>query len=98
MLKDLKITPIRLLGHNMPTTGYVLMTARLRILPTIGKLTRPPSTVLATRPVKLLILPLTTPEGGCHHAGLGDILRDAERIAPLWVVINPWRWNAIIGS
>ncbi len=87
MLKDLKITPIRLLGHNMPTTGYVFNDGEIVYIADYRKIDEAAFDCI-TRPVKLLILPLTTPEGGCHHAGLGDILRDAERIAPLRVVIN----------
>ncbi len=82
-----KITPIKLLGHNAPTTGYVfndgeiVHIADFRAIDDNGWLQ-------IKRPPKILIIPLTTPYEQRFHAGLEDVLACIEKINPEHAIIN----------
>lgn len=86
-IKDLKITPIRLLGHNMPTTGYLFNDGEIVYIADYREIDEAAFAHIKKR-VKLMIVPLTTPEGGKFHAGLEEIMRDIGRICPERAVIN----------
>lgn len=86
-INDLKVTPIRLIGHVMPSTGYIFNDGEVVHIADYRCLEEKAFDYIK-KPVKLLILPLTTPEGTEFHAGLDEILRDIKRINPKLAVIN----------
>lgn len=87
MINELKVTPIRLLGHNMPTTGYVFNDGEMVYIADYREIEEVAFDYIK-QPVKLMVVPLTLPEGGSYHAGLGEIMRDIERVGPERAVIN----------
>ena len=87
MINELKVTPIRLLGHNMPTTGYVFNDGEVVYIADYREIEEEAFSHIR-QPVKLMVVPLTTVEGGRYHAGFAEIMRDVERIKPERAVIN----------
>ena len=83
----LKITPIRLLGHNMPTTGYLFNDGEIVYIADYRQIDEEAFEHIR-RPTKLMIVPLTTPEGGKYHASLAEILDDIARVRPERALIN----------
>lgn len=86
-INDIKITPIKLLGHNAPTTGYVFNDGELVHIADFRAIDALGYEQIQCRP-RLLILPLTTPHGQKFHAGLEEILDCISRINPEQAVIN----------
>ncbi len=86
-IKGLKITPIRLLGHNMPTTGYLFNDGEIVYIADYREIDEEAFAHIK-KEVKLMIVPLTTPEGGKFHAGLEEIMRDIRRVNPKRAIIN----------
>lgn len=87
MIGDLKVTPIRLLGHNMPTTGYLFNDGEIVYIADYRQIDEAAFEHIKV-PVKLMIVPLTTPWGEKFHAGLEDVLSDIHKINPVHAVIN----------
>lgn len=87
IIKDLKITPIRLAGHTISTTGYIFNDGEVVYIADYRHLEEETFRHIL-QPVKLLVLPLTIYEGTNKHAGLADILTDIGRINPERAVIN----------
>ncbi len=84
---SLKVTPIKLLGHNVETTGYIFNDGEVVFIADFREL--PASALkLITKPTKLLVMPLTTPKGTRFHAGLEDLLDIKEQIDPEHTIIN----------
>ncbi len=86
-VKKLKIMPIRLIGHVIPSTGYIFNDGDIVYIADYRRI-EDVAFDFIKKPVKLLIVPLTTPEGSEFHAGLEEILRDIKRIDPERTVIN----------
>ncbi len=84
---ELKVTPIRLKGHNMPTTGYVFNDGEMVYIADYREIEEEAFAYIR-QPVKVMVVPLTTVEGGKYHAGFEEIMRDIKRIAPQRAVIN----------
>ncbi len=84
---DIRITPIRLLGHNMPTTGYLFNDGEIVYIADYRQIDEAAFEQIKV-PVKLMIVPLTTPKGEKFHASLEDVLLDIRRINPEHAVIN----------
>ncbi|MBR1649228.1 MAG: MBL fold metallo-hydrolase [Alphaproteobacteria bacterium] len=86
-IDDLKITPIRLMGHMMPSTGYIFNDGDIVYIADYRKIEERAFEMIK-KPVKLMVVPLTLPEGSEFHAGLDDILSDIKRVHPQKAVIN----------
>ncbi len=87
-LKDVKITPLKLCGHNVPSNGYLFNDGEVAHIADFKWL--PASTLkqLTEHKIKTLIMPLTTPFGQTYHAGWDEVLRYIEQINPQQVIIN----------
>ena len=83
----LKITPICLQGHNIPSVGYVFNDGDVVYLSDYRHIDKSAMSQI-TRPVKLMVLPLTTVEGTKHHAGLTDVLADISALRPERAVLG----------
>ncbi len=86
-IRNLKITPIQLLGHNMPTTGYLFNDGEIVYISDYRAIEEQAFSYIH-QPVKLMIVPLTTPEGSKYHASLKEIISDIDQIKPQHVIIN----------
>ena len=86
-IKETKITPIKLLGHNMPTTGYIFNDGEIVHIADFRAIDDKGLEQIKQRP-KLLIMPLTTPEEKRFHAGLETILQYIEKINPEKTILN----------
>ncbi len=85
--KDLKVTPIPLLGHSAECTGYIFNDGE--VVHIADFLTIPESALkLIKRQPELMIFPMTVPEGACYHASYEDILSYAKRLNPKRLVLN----------
>ena len=86
-IKDLKITPIRLTGHAVPSTGYIFNDGEVVYIADYRQMEEEAFKHIRKK-VKLMIAPLTTLNGAAYHAGLKEVLNDIERIAPERAVLN----------
>lgn len=86
-VKDVKITPIRLIGHNVPSEGYVFNDGEIVHIADFRSIDKSGLEQIKVKP-KLLILPLTTPYVHKYHACLEEVLDVIAAIAPEKVVIN----------
>lgn len=84
---ETKITPIKLLGHNAPTTGYVFNDGEIVHIADFRAIDDSGWEQLKRRP-RLLIIPLTTPYAQRFHAGLEEVLACIEKINPQQAIIN----------
>lgn len=87
MVNDIKITPIKLEGHNMPSTGYIFNDGEIVLLSDFETISQDVIDSLKGK-VKLLIVPLTTPHKVPYHADLKMVLDYIEQIAPKKVAIT----------
>lgn len=85
--KDLKVTPIRLTGHNVECSGYIFNDGEVVHISDFREIPENAFKFIKRQP-ELLIMPLTTISGTRFHAGLEDLLDYAERIDPKRAVIN----------
>ena len=86
-IKDLKVTPIKLIGHNVESSGYVFNDGELVFIADFKKISEESLSAIKKKP-ELMIMPLTTPKGTKFHAGLCDLLGYVEKIEPKRMVIN----------
>lgn len=86
-VNGVKVTPIRLLGHNLPTTGYVFNDGEIVHIADFRAIDDSGMEQIKVRP-KLLVMPLTTPYGQRFHAGLEDVLQYIEKINPEQAILN----------
>ncbi len=86
-INDLKITPIKLLGHNICSTGYVFNDGDIVYIADYRYI-EDEALKHINKDVKLMILPLTTPYQNTYHAGIEDVLLDIKKINPQRAVIN----------
>lgn len=86
-IKGIKITPIKMKNHCPECFGYAFDDGEFVHIADFKAL--PPSAykMILKRP-KLLIIPLTTPEGAVQHAGLEEIMTVIERLKPQKTIIN----------
>ncbi len=87
-VKNVKITPLRLSGHNVPSNGYLFNDGEVAHIADFKWM--PPSTLklLTERKINLLVMPLTTPYGQKYHAGWNEVWAYIEKINPQKVIIN----------
>lgn len=86
-IKNIKITPIRLIGHNVPSEGYVFNDGEIVHIADFRSIDKSGLEQIKIKP-KLLIIPLTTPYVHKYHACLEEILDIITQIAPQKAVIN----------
>lgn len=86
-IKNLKIMPIKILGHCPESLGYIFNEGEVVYIPDFKVVAESAFEHIRQRP-KLLVIPLTTPFGQVTHAGLEDVLKVIERINPQKAVIN----------
>lgn len=84
---NVKITPIRLIGHNVPSEGYVFNDGEIVHIADFRSIDKSGLEQVKIRP-KLLIVPLTTPYAHPYHASLEEVLDVIAAIAPEKAVIN----------
>ena len=85
--KDVKVTPIKLLGHNLESSGYIFNDGEVVYIADCRDI--PDSALkLITKQPEVLIMPLTTPNGTKHHMGLDDLLKYVKKINPKRTLIN----------
>lgn len=86
-IKGLKITPLRLLGHNIESIGYAFNDGELVYIADFKSLDDSVFDMIKKTPA-LLVMPLTTPFGQQFHAGLDEVLGYIARIKPQKAVLN----------
>ena len=86
-INNLKIVPIRLLGHAVPSTGYIFNDGEIVYVADYRKL-EDKALEFIKKDVELAIFPMTTTEGSEFHAGLNEILQDIKRLGCKKAIIN----------
>lgn len=86
-IKDLKITPIEMVGHNIECTGYVFNDGEVVHFADFRRV-KDSAIKLISREPQVMIMPLTTPQGTIYHAGMKELIEYTKRIKPKRVVIN----------
>lgn len=86
-INDVKITPIKLIGHNTPVTGYVFNDGEVVHIADFRAIDDSGLEQIKRAP-RLMIMPLTTPKGQTFHAGLEEVMSYAFRLKPEQVVLN----------
>ena len=86
-IKDTKICPIKLLGHNVPTTGYVFNDGEVVHISDFRSVSHEGLEQIKVRP-KLMVIPLTTPKGQKFHASLDEVIELINKVNPQKAVLN----------
>lgn len=85
--KNLKITPIQLLGHNVESSGYIFNDGEVVFIADAKEIPDEALTFIKKQP-EVLIMPLTTVSGTRFHMGLDDLLKYANKIGAKRTIIN----------
>ena len=86
-INNIKITPIKQLGHNVPSVGYVFNDGEYVHISDFKTLPASAFKQIKVRP-KLLVIPLTTPFEQRAHAGFDMVMDVIKEINPEKAVIN----------
>lgn len=86
-VKGVKVVPVKLLKHCAECYGYVIDDGEYVHIADFKVLADSAFKMIKKRP-KLMVLPLTTPEGAVQHASLDELMRVIERVQPEKVIIN----------
>ena len=86
-INNLKIIPIRLIGHVVPSTGYIFNDGEIVYIADYRRIEEKAFDYIK-KPVKLMVVPLTTPVGAEFHADLNEVLADIAKINPERAIIN----------
>ncbi len=86
-IRDVKICPIRLIGHNLPSEGYIFNDGEIVHIADFRSIDKSGLEQIRRRP-KLLIVPLTTPFVHKYHACLEEVLAVIAELDPEKAVIN----------
>ncbi len=86
-INDIKITPIKLLDHSVPSIGFVFNDGEYVHIADFKTLPSSAFKQIKVRP-KLLVIPLTTPFEQRGHAGFKTVMKIIEKINPERAVIN----------
>lgn len=86
-IKGVKVTPLKLLGHSVPSVGYAFNDGEVVHIADFKTLASSVFKQITVRP-KLLIIPLTTPYGQPAHAGFDAVMEYISKINPERAVIN----------
>ncbi len=85
--KDIKITPIRLQGHNIECSGYIFNDGEVVFIADFREIPNSALALIKTTP-EILIMPLTTINGTRFHAGIDSVLDYAKKINAKHTLIN----------
>lgn len=77
--KGLKVTPVRLIGHNVESSGYIFNDGEVVIISDFREIPESAFAFIKKTP-EVLVMPLTTLHGTRFHAGFEDLLSYAERL------------------
>ncbi len=86
-VNNIKITPIKQLGHNVPSIGFVFNDGEYVHISDFKSLPSSAFQQIKVRP-RLLVIPLTTPFEQRGHAGFDRVMSIIEKINPERAVIN----------
>lgn len=86
-VKGIKIMPLKLLGHNMPSFGYILNDEIVHIAD-FKRLANSAVEQIAKIKPKLMVLPLTIIEQHKYHIGLQEALEYIAEFKPEKAVLN----------
>ena len=86
-IRNVKITPIKLLDHCRECYGYVFDDGVYVHVADFKKLASSAYEMIKVRP-KVMTLPLTNIVGAVQHASLEEVLQVAERVKPEKVILN----------
>lgn len=86
-VKGIKVTPLKLLGHSVPSIGYAFNDGEIVHIADFKTLASSVFKQITVRP-KLLIMPLTTLTGQPVHAGFDAVMEYIRKINPERAVIN----------
>ncbi len=84
---SIKVTPIKLLGHNVESTGYIFNDGEVVFIADFREIPEHALSLIKRQP-EVLIMPLTTPKGTRFHASLDNLLDYHEKINPKRMIIN----------
>ncbi len=85
--RDLKVTPIKLQGHNVECTGYIFNDGEVVHISDFRDIPESAFHFITRRP-EVLIMPLTTPEETRFHAGLDTLLEYVVRLKAKKTIIT----------
>lgn len=86
-IKGVRIVPIKLLNHCTECYGYVFDDGEYVHIADFKMLASSAYKMIKKKP-KLMVIPLTLPEGAVQHASLEEVMDVIEKIQPEKVVIN----------
>ncbi len=86
-IKGVKITPLLLEGHSVPSMGYMFNDGELVYIADCKEIS-PQSLALICKRPKILVMPLTTRHSLVYHMGLDTLLSYVAQIKPLQTVIS----------
>lgn len=86
-VNELKITPIALKGHNVEVSGYIFNDGEVVYFADFKSVDEADLQLIKRKP-KVMIMPLTTPEGTLYHAGFDELCAYAKKLQPERVLIN----------
>ncbi|MBQ9235859.1 MAG: MBL fold metallo-hydrolase [Alphaproteobacteria bacterium] len=86
-LKGIKIVPIKLLGHNVPSCGYIINDEIVH-LGDFRYLASSAEKLINKIEPQLMTIPLTVMEEHIHHAGLDSVLQCIDKFKPEQAVLN----------
>ena len=84
---ELKVTPIKLSGHNVECTGYIFNDGEVVFIADFREIPEHSLSLIKRQP-EVLIMPLTTPSGTRFHASLDKLLDYHEKLSPKRMIIN----------
>lgn len=86
-INGIKLVPLKLLGHNMESYGYIINDEIVHIADFKRLADSAVKQIKAIRP-KLMVMPLTVIEPHARHVGLSEVLAYVEMFKPERVVLN----------
>ena len=86
-IKDVKMVPLKLLGHNTLSYGYVINDEIVHLSDFKTLASSAVERIVAIKP-KLLVMPLTVVDTHKHHVGLKEAMDYVDKLNPQKVVFN----------
>lgn len=87
-VNGVKIVPLKLAGHNTFSNGYMFNDGEVVHIADFKTIPGSTMKILQRKSIKLMIFPLTLPEGSVYHASLQEILEYIKILRPQKVVFN----------
>ena len=86
-IHQLKVTPICLKGHNVEVSGYIFNDGEVVHFADFKSVDEAALQLIKQKP-KVMIMPLTTPNGTRYHVGFEDLCHYAEILKPQKMIIT----------